>query len=77
MAYIVENNVLVTALEMEVEKMRQNIDILYNTKLKEFVIPKQQETETTPWVKVILGNGETFSTRLLVCMLYKNYFVSS
>ena len=72
MAHIVENNVLVTALEMQLENLRANVDILYKAKLKTFRIPHQVSKEDeSPWVEVVLENGQTFSSRLLVrCYMY-------
>ena len=65
MGYLVENNVLITALEMELEKLRSNVDVLYKTKLKKFRIPPPASSES-PWAEIVLEDGQEFSTRLLV-----------
>ena len=68
MGYIVENNVLITALEMELEKLRPNVDVLYKTKLKKCRIPPARGTSDadSPWAEIVLDDGREFSTRLLV-----------
>ena len=67
MGYIVENNVLITALELELENLRSNVDVLYKTKLKKFRIPSQKTSDVdNPWVQLTLEDGQEFSTRLLV-----------
>jgi 2-polyprenyl-6-methoxyphenol hydroxylase-like FAD-dependent oxidoreductase len=67
MGYIVENNVLITALEMELEKLRSNVDVLYKTKLKKFRIPPPTTSDVdSPWAEIVLEDGQEFSTRLLV-----------
>ena len=56
---------------MQLEKMKSNVEVMYKTKLKRFTIPNQDKTENPPWVKVVLENGETLSTRLLVRLYYR------
>jgi 2-polyprenyl-6-methoxyphenol hydroxylase-like FAD-dependent oxidoreductase len=66
MAHIVENNVLITALEMEL-KNRSNVDVMYKTKLKKCRIPPPGTNDgDSPWAEVVLDDGQEFSTRLLV-----------
>ena len=67
MAYVVENNVLITALEMELEKLRSNVDVLYQTKMKKFRIPSPDANGVdSPWAEITMEDGQEFLTRLLV-----------
>ncbi|XP_028398710.1 ubiquinone biosynthesis monooxygenase COQ6, mitochondrial-like [Dendronephthya gigantea] len=67
MAYLVENNVLITALEMELENLRSNVDVLYQTKMNTFRIPSPDTNDVdSPWAEITLEDGQEFSTRLLV-----------
>ena len=67
MGYIVENNVLITALEMELEKLKSSVDVLYKKKLKKCRIPPPETSDVdSPWAEIVLDDGQEFSTRLLV-----------
>ncbi|XP_046849585.1 ubiquinone biosynthesis monooxygenase COQ6, mitochondrial-like isoform X2 [Xenia sp. Carnegie-2017] len=64
MGHVVENNVLVKALELQLEELKSKIDVLYKTKLKEIQIP--WDNENCNWIEIALEDGQTLSTRLLV-----------
>ena len=74
MGYVVENAVLVTALEKQLETLSSNVDVQYKAKLKKFDVPQNvsQQNKDSLWVKVELENGQILSSRLIVRMLYQN-----
>ena len=77
MGYLVENNVLITALEMELEKLKSNVDVLYKKKLKKCTIPPPETSDVdSPWAEIVLDDGQEFSTRLLVSPRNSNYWKS-
>lgn len=76
MGHVVENNVLVKALELQLEELKSKIDVLYKTKLKEIQIP--WDNEDCNWIEIALEDGQTLSTRLLVRLLmFPNNFVTN
>jgi len=39
MAYIVENSVIVAALNKQLEKLQQNVTVLHNAKINHIIVP--------------------------------------
>ncbi|KAJ8290479.1 hypothetical protein GJAV_G00013370 [Gymnothorax javanicus] len=67
MAYIVENDVIVSALTKQLETLPDHVKIQYRSRVVKYVWPMSyQEAGSIPWVQVQLANGETLQTKLLI-----------
>lgn len=67
MAYIVENDVIVTALTKQLETLPDHVKVQYRTRAMKYVWPMSyQAAGSIPWVQVELSNGETLQTKLLI-----------
>ena len=64
MAYIVENDVLLSAVNKEMEEATENVTVVYQAKIKGYQLP-QENTK----VRVDLENGTSYFCNLLVSKL--------
>ncbi|KAJ4436623.1 hypothetical protein ANN_16754, partial [Periplaneta americana] len=67
-AYIVENDVLLAAVNKQVEKLTENLTVLYQAKIKGCQLPQHSGTNE---VRVDLENGSSYFCNLLV----SNFFI--
>lgn len=67
MAYIVENDVVVAALTKQLDSLSDNVQVKYRSKVVKYAWPMlHQAADSIPWVQVMLANGETIQTKLLI-----------
>ena len=70
-AYLVENDVTLSAIYRQLQKVSHCVQIRYETKAEGYKFPKSNTTEgNNQWTQVHLANGETINTRLLVSLSY-------
>lgn len=70
-AYIVENDLLLHAVNKQVEE-KPSVKVIYNAKVEDIVLPKTDNGDA----KIKLQSGEEFTSKLLVNNLFitlKNY----
>jgi len=67
-AYIVENDVLLAAVNREVKKLAGNLTVIYDAKVKGYELP-QHHGETSD-VQVHLERGSSYICSLLVSVIY-------
>ncbi|KAK3723604.1 hypothetical protein QZH41_019319 [Actinostola sp. cb2023] len=70
MAYVVENSVITAALNKQLLKLDQNIEIMHDARISKIISPDPvwnvDEPNYNPWVRVQLNDGSLIKTRLLV-----------
>ncbi|CAH1792581.1 unnamed protein product [Owenia fusiformis] len=69
LAHIVENDVTQDAITRQLNKVKDRVEIRYETKVKKYKMPKPMSNMTkldSPWVKLRLENGDALQTRLLI-----------
>lgn len=64
-AYIVENDVTVSAITEQLDKL-QNVEVKYKTGLLSLKVPTQGKLDQSPWVTLTLQDKSKVTTRLLV-----------
>lgn len=67
-AYIVENDVLLAAVNKEVKELTENLTVMHESKIKGYELP--QCYGTTCDVRVHLENGPSYVCSLLVSVVY-------
>jgi hypothetical protein len=67
-AYIVENDVLLAAVNREVQELTENLTVIHEAKIKGYELP--QRYGTTCDVRVHLENGSSYVCSLLVSIIY-------
>ncbi|XP_072555375.1 ubiquinone biosynthesis monooxygenase COQ6, mitochondrial [Paramormyrops kingsleyae] len=67
MAYIVENDVVVSSLTAQLESLAGQVEVRYRSKVAKYSWPRPcLVAEAVPWVQVTLASGQTLQTRLLI-----------
>uniref|UniRef100_A0A3Q3A1P8 Coenzyme Q6, monooxygenase n=1 Tax=Kryptolebias marmoratus TaxID=37003 RepID=A0A3Q3A1P8_KRYMA len=67
MAYIVENDIVVTAITKQLDTLSDNVQVKYKSKVVKYTWPMlHHAADSIPWVQVTLANGETHQTKLLI-----------
>ena len=67
-AYIVENDVLLAAVNREVQKLAGNLTVIYDAKIKGYELPLHHGK--TSDVRVHLERGLSYTCSLLVSVIY-------
>ena len=76
LAYIVENDLISSALLKELEDMSDTASVRFNSKVKKYRLPKKARRqsddgkEDSRLVEVVLENGDKISCKLLVSLLF-------
>lgn len=68
-AYIVENNLLLHAIDKELEN-KPSVQVIYNAKVDHVSLPDNYGENA----KIKLQNGQEFQTKLLVRILFINFY---
>ncbi|CAH0594196.1 unnamed protein product [Chrysodeixis includens] len=63
-AYIVENDLMLHAINTELLAVNSNINIVYNAKIQSYQLPKEAYPSTQSIVK--MDNGDTYTCQLLI-----------
>ncbi|KAM6960875.1 ubiquinone biosynthesis monooxygenase COQ6, mitochondrial [Aplochiton taeniatus] len=67
MAYIVENDVIVAALNRQLDTLSENVNVQYQAKVVKYSWPRShQAADCIPWVQLTLASGHTLQTKLLI-----------
>jgi hypothetical protein len=67
-AYVVENDVLLAAVNREVQELAGNLTVIHEAKIKGYELP--QHHGKTSDVQVHLENGSSYICSLLVSVIY-------
>ncbi|XP_020841966.1 ubiquinone biosynthesis monooxygenase COQ6, mitochondrial isoform X1 [Phascolarctos cinereus] len=67
MGYIVENDVIMSALAKQLDAVRDQVEVVYKSKVISYTWPGPfLDAETSPWVQITLANGRQLQTKLLI-----------
>ncbi|NXU55695.1 COQ6 monooxygenase, partial [Turnix velox] len=67
MGYIVENDVILSALTKQLDAAAERVDVFYGSRAVGYSWPlPSQSCDTSPWVQVELADGRRLHTRLLI-----------
>ncbi|XP_022088641.1 ubiquinone biosynthesis monooxygenase COQ6, mitochondrial-like [Acanthaster planci] len=66
LAFIVENDVTVDALNRQLEQLGNRVKIQYNNSVREIKVPDQSVSNEDSWVQVELASGQVMKTRILI-----------
>lgn len=67
MAYIVENDIIVAALNRQLDTLSENVGVQYQAKVVKYRWPRShQAADSIPWVQLTLADGQTLQTKLLI-----------
>lgn len=61
--YIVRNDVLLAAVEKELNKSKDNVTVVHGSKVEEYELPVNPETHS---ISVVMEDGKRYSCSLLV-----------
>lgn len=74
MAYIVENDLLLNAVNQELSTNTKNVDVVYGAKIAEYALHSRDNTDNNPESLIKMSNGDVYACDLLVSLnvyLYK------
>ncbi|CAH2328895.1 ubiquinone biosynthesis monooxygenase COQ6, mitochondrial [Pelobates cultripes] len=78
MGYVVENDVIITALTQQLSSMSDRVEVLYRSKAVGYTWPAPYHNgEGSPWVQIDLAGGQKIHTRLLIGADGQNSMVRS
>ncbi|PSN45979.1 Ubiquinone biosynthesis monooxygenase COQ6, partial [Blattella germanica] len=63
-AYIVENDVLLSAVNKQIELLAENVTVLYQAKIKDYELPQNDRSLNN--VNIKMEDGSTYTCNLLV-----------
>ncbi|XP_034273970.1 ubiquinone biosynthesis monooxygenase COQ6, mitochondrial [Pantherophis guttatus] len=67
MGYIVENDVIMSALYKQLETVSDRVEVLYRSRAVGYTWPlHHQSSDSSPWVQIDLADGRRFQTKLLI-----------
>jgi 2-polyprenyl-6-methoxyphenol hydroxylase-like FAD-dependent oxidoreductase len=67
LAYVAENDVIQEALTRRLDTLQDRVEVMYKTRVDDIKIPGvSKDMDTNAWVKLVLNNGQTLKTKLLV-----------
>ncbi|XP_070611163.1 ubiquinone biosynthesis monooxygenase COQ6, mitochondrial isoform X2 [Erythrolamprus reginae] len=66
MGYIVENDVIMSALYKQLDTVSDRVDILYRSRAVGYTWPLHHQPDSSPWVQIDLADGRRFQTKLLI-----------
>lgn len=67
MAYIVENDVIVAALNRQLDALSESVEVQYQAKVVKYHWPRSHQTgDSIPWVQLTLADGQRLQTKLLI-----------
>ncbi|KAM9067373.1 ubiquinone biosynthesis monooxygenase COQ6, mitochondrial [Sarcophilus harrisii] len=67
MGYIVENDVIMSALTKQLDAIPDQVEVVYRSKVISYTWPGPFcNTENSPWVQITLADGRQFQTKLLI-----------
>ncbi|XP_036590202.1 ubiquinone biosynthesis monooxygenase COQ6, mitochondrial [Trichosurus vulpecula] len=67
MGYIVENDVIMSALTKQLDAVPDQVEVIYRSKVISYTWPGPFfDEETSPWVQITLADGRQLQTKLLI-----------
>ncbi|KAL4238735.1 putative ubiquinone biosynthesis monooxygenase [Mactra antiquata] len=67
LAYVAENDVILESINRRLNEIKDRIEVMYSTKAENIQIPGGlDEPDSNAWVNILLNNGQTLKTKLLV-----------
>ncbi|XP_015281841.1 PREDICTED: ubiquinone biosynthesis monooxygenase COQ6, mitochondrial [Gekko japonicus] len=67
MGYIVENDVIMSALTKQLDAMSDRVEVLYRSRALRYTWPLPYQTcDASPWVEIDLADGRRLQTKLLI-----------
>ncbi|XP_028575843.2 ubiquinone biosynthesis monooxygenase COQ6, mitochondrial isoform X1 [Podarcis muralis] len=67
MGYIVENDVIMSALTKQLDAVSDRVEVLYRSRAVGYSLPLPYETsDSSPWIQIDLANGRRLQTKLLI-----------
>lgn len=66
LAYIVENDLLLNAINQELSTNTKNVDVVYGAKIAEYLLHSRDNSDNTPESLVKMSNGDVYACELLV-----------
>ncbi|XP_060118223.1 ubiquinone biosynthesis monooxygenase COQ6, mitochondrial [Heteronotia binoei] len=67
MGYIVENDVIMSALTKQLDAMSDRVEVLYRSRAVGYTWPLPYQTcDASPWVEIDLADGRRLQTKLLI-----------
>lgn len=67
LAYVAENDVILEAITRRLDAVKDRVDVMYGTKAETIRVPGVDKSiESNSWVEIVLNNGQTLKTKLLV-----------
>nr|XP_060614685.1 ubiquinone biosynthesis monooxygenase COQ6, mitochondrial [Anolis sagrei ordinatus] len=67
MGYIVENNVILSALTKQLDAISDRVEVLYKSRAVGYTRPAHfQTSDSSPWVQIDLADGRRLQTKLLI-----------
>ncbi|KAH0620515.1 hypothetical protein JD844_021044 [Phrynosoma platyrhinos] len=67
MGYIVENNVILSALTKQLDAISDRVEVLYKSRAVGYTWPFHYQTsDSSPWVQIDLADGRRLQTKLLI-----------
>nr|XP_056707268.1 ubiquinone biosynthesis monooxygenase COQ6, mitochondrial [Euleptes europaea] len=67
MGYIVENDVIMSALTKQLDAMSDRVEVLYRSRALGYTWPLPYQTcDSSPWVEIDLADGRRLQTKLLI-----------
>lgn len=79
LAYVAENDVILEAITRRLDAVKDRVDVMYGTKAETIHVPGVDKSiESNSWVEIVLNNGQTLKTKLLVsCVILDGDFKDS
>ncbi|XP_066468489.1 ubiquinone biosynthesis monooxygenase COQ6, mitochondrial isoform X1 [Tiliqua scincoides] len=67
MGYIIENDVIMSALTKQLDAMSDRVEVLYRTRASGYTwLLPHQISDSSPWVQIDLADGRRLRTKLLI-----------
>ncbi|XP_060572224.1 ubiquinone biosynthesis monooxygenase COQ6, mitochondrial-like [Ruditapes philippinarum] len=67
LAYVAENDVIQEALTRRLDTLQGRVEVMYKTRVDDIKIPGvSKDMDSNAWVKLVLNNGQTLKTKLLI-----------
>lgn len=70
LAYIVENDLLLNAINQELSANTNNVDVVYGAKIAEYQLHRTDNRGNDPESLVKMSNGDVYACNLLVSIDY-------
>ncbi|KAL3873135.1 hypothetical protein ACJMK2_036289 [Sinanodonta woodiana] len=66
LAFVAENDVILEGITRRLDAVKDNVEVWYKTKGKQYIIPGGDSSEDNSWITIHLDNGKKIKTKLLI-----------